>query len=104
MTRIPPAISGSESVSGSLSCPPGPRREAPSAPLAPNANSAGTREPAVTQPPQRGGKRAGAGRKPAGRKPYLVRMKPATMAALRAKARRLGLKPPGAVLDQDDAP
>jgi hypothetical protein len=58
----------------------------------------------VTKPPQRGGKREGAGRKPAGRKPYLVRMNPATMAAIRARAQRLGLKTPGAVLDQDYAP
>ncbi len=35
----------------------------------------------------RGGARKGAGRKPAGRRPYLVRMKPRTMAALKRAAK-----------------
>jgi hypothetical protein len=34
-----------------------------------------------------GGKRPGSGRKPSGRKPYLIRMKPKTMKALKAKAK-----------------
>lgn len=34
-----------------------------------------------------GGARAGAGRKPAGRKPVLLRLSPAVLAALRAKAK-----------------
>ncbi len=34
-----------------------------------------------------GGKRKGAGRKPSGRKPFLVRMKPATMRVLKREAK-----------------
>lgn len=34
-----------------------------------------------------GGKRKGAGRKPTGRRPYLVRMKPRTMAMLKRAAK-----------------
>lgn len=48
-----------------------------------------------------GGKRKGSGRKPTGRKPYLVRMKPQTMKAIKAEAKRRNLKTPGDVLDQD---
>jgi hypothetical protein len=48
-----------------------------------------------------GGKRKGSGRKPTGRKPYLVRMKPETMKAIKVSAKRRGLKTPGDVLDAD---
>jgi hypothetical protein len=41
--------------------------------------------PKVKQP-KHGGKRKGAGRKESGRKPYLVRMKPATMDGLKRDA------------------
>ena len=44
-----------------------------------------------------GGKRKGAGRKESGRKPYLVRMKPATMAGLKRDA---GDKTVGEYLDE----
>jgi len=47
-----------------------------------------------------GGKRKGAGRKPAGRHPYLVRMKAETMQRLRAQARARGLKTTGELLDE----
>lgn len=48
-----------------------------------------------------GGKRKGAGRKPTGRRPYLVRMKPATMRALKATAKP---KTVGEYLDATYAP
>lgn len=51
-----------------------------------------------------GGKRKGAGRKPSGRRPYLVRMKPATMRAIRAAAKARKLRTPGELLDADYAP
>lgn len=48
-----------------------------------------------------GGKRKGAGRKPTGRRPYLVRMKPRTMAALKRAAKP---KTVGEYLDATYAP
>lgn len=39
-----------------------------------------------TSPPTRGGRRPGSGRKPSGRRPYLIRMKPETMRQLKAQA------------------
>jgi hypothetical protein len=44
----------------------------------------------AAQPLQRGGARPGAGRKPSGRQPVLLRLTPATVRALRAAARRQG--------------
>ena len=44
----------------------------------------------VAQPLQRGGARPGAGRKPSGRQPILLRLAPATVRALRASACRQG--------------
>ena len=43
-----------------------------------------------TVPLRRGGARPGAGRKPTGRQPVLLRLTPATVRALRAAARRQG--------------
>lgn len=48
-----------------------------------------------------GGKRKGAGRKPSGRRPYLVRMKPATMQAIKRAAKP---KTVGEYLDATYAP
>ena len=48
-----------------------------------------------------GGKRKNAGRKLSGRRPYLVRMKPATMAALKRVAKTQTV---GAYLDATYAP
>lgn len=48
-----------------------------------------------------GGKRKGAGRKPTGRRPYLVRMKPRTMAVLKRAAKP---KTVGEYLDATYAP
>jgi hypothetical protein len=48
-----------------------------------------------------GGKRKGAGRKATGRRPYLVRMKPTTMKALRRRAKP---KTVGEYLDATYAP
>lgn len=42
-----------------------------------------------TKPTTRGGYRPGSGRKPSGRKPYLIRMKPKAMKRLKAKAGKL---------------
>jgi len=44
----------------------------------------------AAQPLPRGGARPGAGRKPSGRQPVLLRLAPATVRALRASARRQG--------------
>jgi hypothetical protein len=46
-----------------------------------------------------GGKRSGAGRKPTGTEPWLVRVKPETREAIKADAARAGFKTPGALLD-----
>jgi len=51
-----------------------------------------------------GGKRKGAGRKPTGRRPYLVRVKPKTMRVIRETAKAAGFKTPGELLDADYAP
>lgn len=48
-----------------------------------------------------GGARKNAGRKPSGRRPYLVRMKPATMQALKSAAKP---KTVGEYLDATYAP
>lgn len=53
------------------------------------------------QPRTHGGARKGAGRKESGRKPYLIRMKPATMEAIKRDA---GDKTPGEYLDALYAP
>lgn len=50
---------------------------------------------------EQGGKRKGAGRKPTGRRPYLVRMKPRTMAVLKRAAKP---KTVGEYLDATYAP
>ena len=49
------------------------------------------------KPTKHGGKRKGAGRKESGRKPYLVRMKPATMDGLKRDA---GNRTVGEYLDE----
>ena len=51
-----------------------------------------------------GGKRKGAGRKPTGRRAYLVRVKPKTMRVIRETAKAAGFKTPGELLDADYAP
>jgi hypothetical protein len=51
--------------------------------------------------PKRGGRRPGAGMPSHGRKPYLIRMKPETMAVILAKMGERKLKVIGEVLEQD---
>lgn len=51
-----------------------------------------------------GGKRKGAGRKPTGRRAYLVRVKPKTMRVIRETAKAAGFQTPGELLDADYAP
>lgn len=51
--------------------------------------------------PNRGGYRPGSGRKPTGRKPFLVRCLPQTMAAIKSIALQERVGTVGAVLDRD---
>ena len=51
-----------------------------------------------------GGKRKGAGRKPTGRRAYLVRVRPKTMRVIRETAKAAGFQTPGELLDADYAP
>jgi hypothetical protein len=51
--------------------------------------------------PKHGGRRPGAGRPGVGRVPYLIRMKPETMAVILAKMGERKLKVIGEVLEQD---
>jgi hypothetical protein len=50
---------------------------------------------------RRGGARLGTGPKKHGRKPYLIRMKPETMAVILGRMGERGLKVIGEVLEQD---
>ena len=52
--------------------------------------------------PRHGGKRKGAGRKPSGREPYLIRMHPDTMAAITTAMKRRGHTMPGELLESID--
>lgn len=53
---------------------------------------------------KRGGFRPGSGRKPTGRKPFLIRCKPETMTTLKSIAIQAALPTVGSVLDRDYAP
>jgi hypothetical protein len=55
----------------------------------------------MTRKRKHGGRRPGAGKPWSGRKPYLIRMKPETMAVILAKMGERKLKVIGEVLEQD---